>query len=64
MLFAYLGFLVARGYATDSMTAYVQLQEHEFAMEEHGYTATRHQREVGAKHYRDEYGGRTHGNRG
>ena len=30
------------------MTAYVELQEREFALEEHGYTATRHQREVGA----------------
>ena len=30
------------------MSAYVKLQEHEFAIEEHGYTATRHQREVGA----------------
>ena len=30
------------------MTAYVRLQEREFAMEDGGYTATRHQREVGA----------------
>jgi isocitrate/methylisocitrate lyase len=44
-------FELARGYATDSMTAYVQLQEHEFALEEHGYTATRHQREVGAGYF-------------
>jgi len=44
-------FELARGYATDAMTAYVQLQEHEFAMEEHGYTATRHQREVGAGYF-------------
>ena len=33
------------------MTAYVELQEHEFALEEHGYTATRHQREVGAGYF-------------
>jgi isocitrate lyase len=44
-------FELARGYAADSMTAYVELQEHEFAMEEHGYTATRHQREVGAGYF-------------
>jgi isocitrate lyase len=44
-------FELARGYATEAMTAYVQLQEHEFAMEEHGYTATRHQREVGAGYF-------------
>ncbi len=33
------------------MSAYVRLQEHEFALEEHGYTATRHQREVGAGYF-------------
>ncbi len=44
-------FDLARGYATEGMTAYVELQEHEFAMEEHGYTATRHQREVGAGYF-------------
>ena len=33
------------------MTAYVELQEREFALEEHGYTATRHQREVGAGYF-------------
>jgi isocitrate lyase len=44
-------FELARGYAAESMTAYVQLQEHEFALEEHGYTATRHQREVGAGYF-------------
>jgi isocitrate lyase len=41
-------FELARDYARDGMTAYVALQEREFALEEHGYTATRHQREVGA----------------
>jgi isocitrate lyase len=44
-------FELARGYAAESMTAYVRLQEHEFAMEEAGYTATRHQREVGAGYF-------------
>jgi isocitrate lyase len=44
-------FDLARGYAANSMTAYVELQEHEFALEEHGYTATRHQREVGAGYF-------------
>jgi isocitrate lyase len=44
-------FQLARGYATDHMTAYVELQESEFAMEEAGYTATRHQREVGAGYF-------------
>ena len=33
------------------MAAYVELQEREFALEEHGYTATRHQREVGAGYF-------------
>jgi isocitrate/methylisocitrate lyase len=44
-------FELARGYATDDMSAYVKLQQHEFALEEHGYTATRHQREVGAGYF-------------
>jgi len=33
------------------MTAYVALQEREFSLEESGYTATRHQREVGAGYF-------------
>jgi isocitrate lyase len=44
-------FELARGYAEAGMTAYVRLQEHEFALEEFGYTATRHQREVGAGYF-------------
>jgi len=44
-------FELARGYAEEGMSAYVRLQEHEFALEEHGYTATRHQREVGAGYF-------------
>jgi isocitrate/methylisocitrate lyase len=44
-------FELASGYAEEGMAAYVKLQEHEFALEEHGYTATRHQREVGAGYF-------------
>ena len=44
-------FELARGYSAEGMTAYVRLQEHEFALEEDGYTATRHQREVGAGYF-------------
>jgi len=40
-------FELARGYAAEGMTAYVRLQQHELELERHGYTATRHQREVG-----------------
>jgi isocitrate lyase len=40
-------FELASGYAAEGMPAYVRLQQHELAMEAHGYTATRHQREVG-----------------
>jgi len=44
-------FDLARGYAAEGMSAYVRLQQEEFANEEHGYTATRHQREVGAGYF-------------
>ncbi len=44
-------FELAHGYARDGMTSYVALQEREFALEEHGYTASRHQREVGAGYF-------------
>jgi isocitrate lyase len=44
-------FELAHGYAQDGMTSYVALQEREFALEEHGYTASRHQREVGAGYF-------------
>jgi isocitrate lyase len=44
-------FELARGYAADGMASYVKLQQHEFALEEFGYTATRHQREVGAGYF-------------
>src|SRR5699024_2394289 len=41
-------FDLAKGYAEKDMEAYVELQEREFASEAEGYTATKHQREVGA----------------
>ena len=44
-------FELARGYAQEGMTAYVRLQEREFELESDGYTATRHQREVGAGYF-------------
>jgi isocitrate lyase len=44
-------FQLATGYAQRGMAAYVELQEEEFAMEDSGYTATRHQREVGAGYF-------------
>jgi isocitrate lyase len=40
-------FELAKGFADEGMTAYVRLQDHEFAMEADGYTAVKHQREVG-----------------
>jgi isocitrate lyase len=44
-------FDLARGYKTHHMSAYVTLQEAEFAAESSGYTATKHQREVGAGYF-------------
>jgi isocitrate lyase len=44
-------FDLAHGYATDGMAAYVKLQDAEFAAEKFGYTATRHQREVGTGYF-------------
>jgi len=44
-------FDLAKGYSERGMEAYVELQEAEFAMESSGYTATRHQREVGAGYF-------------
>ncbi len=44
-------FELASGYHDEGMTAYVRLQQREFAMEGDGYTATRHQREVGAGYF-------------
>ena len=44
-------FELAKGYSAEGMSAYVRLQEHEFELEADGYTATRHQREVGAGYF-------------
>jgi isocitrate lyase len=44
-------FELARGYAAEGMSAYVRLQEAEFAAEADGYTATRHQAEVGTGYF-------------
>ncbi len=44
-------FTLAKDYKARQMAAYVQLQEAEFASEKQGYTATRHQREVGAGYF-------------
>ena len=49
----YAMFDLARGYREKQMSAYVALQEAEFAAEKLGYTATRHQREVGAGYFDD-----------
>ncbi|WP_446664071.1 isocitrate lyase [Flexivirga sp. B27] len=44
-------FDLAHGYAEKQMSAYVDLQQREFAAEDRGYTATKHQREVGAGYF-------------
>ncbi|MGH8192450.1 MAG: isocitrate lyase [Rhodanobacteraceae bacterium] len=44
-------FRLARGYRDKQMAAYVELQEAEFAAETEGYTAARHQREVGTGYF-------------
>ncbi|MCS4503210.1 Isocitrate lyase [wastewater metagenome] len=44
-------FTLAKGYKERQMEAYSELQEAEFASEKDGYTATRHQREVGAGYF-------------
>ena len=44
-------FDLARGYAAEGMPAYVRLQDAEIASEADGYTATRHQREVGTGYF-------------
>ena len=46
-------FELAKGYKESQMKAYVKLQEREFALESAGYSATRHQREVGAGYFDD-----------
>jgi isocitrate lyase len=44
-------FELALGYRDHGMTAYSKLQQAEFAMEQYGYTATKHQREVGTGYF-------------
>ena len=44
-------FELARDYKERGMSAYSRLQQEEFASEAHGYTATRHQREVGTGYF-------------
>jgi isocitrate lyase len=46
-------FNLAQGYRESNMAAYVELQEAEFAAEARGYTATKHQREVGTGYFDD-----------
>ena len=47
----YAAFEIGKGYTDSDMTAYVDLQEREFARESEGYTAVKHQREVGAGYF-------------
>ncbi|WP_173915700.1 isocitrate lyase [Halobacillus sp. Marseille-Q1614] len=44
-------FELARRYKDEGMKAYSELQQDEFSSEKHGYTATRHQREVGTGYF-------------
>ena len=46
-------FTLAKGYKESQMSAYVALQQAEFGSEKDGYTATKHQREVGAGYFDD-----------
>jgi isocitrate lyase len=50
-LINYHSFDLAQGYKETGMSAYVELQEAEFAAEKDGYTATKHQREVGTGYF-------------
>jgi isocitrate lyase len=44
-------FSLARDYAKEGMAAYSRLQQAEFGAESTGYTATKHQREVGTGYF-------------
>ncbi len=48
---SYTTFDLARNYAKDGMAAYSRLQQAEFAAEKDGFSATRHQREVGTSYF-------------
>jgi len=52
-LINYYTFELAKGYSKVGMPAYVALQHKEFASEDQGYTATRHQAEVGTGYFDD-----------
>jgi isocitrate lyase len=47
----YTTFELAKGYAERGMAAYSELQQKEFAAEKHGFTAVKHQREVGTGYF-------------
>ena len=44
-------FELARAYRQEGMPAFVRIQDREFALEEEGYTAAKHQHEVGAGYF-------------
>jgi isocitrate lyase len=44
-------FELAQGYAAQGMPAYVRIQEHEFELAKDGYTAVKHQQEVGTGYF-------------
>ena len=44
-------FNLAHGYARNQMSAYVELQEAEFSAADKGFTAVKHQREVGVNYF-------------
>src|SRR5258705_11619522 len=46
-------FALAYGYARNNMSAFVELQQKEFAAAERGFTAVKHQREVGTGYFDD-----------
>jgi isocitrate lyase len=46
-------FELAHGYARNNMSAFVELQEKEYAAAERGFTAVKHQREVGTGYFDD-----------
>jgi isocitrate lyase len=50
-LLNYHTFELARNYSERGMSAYVELQEEEFAGARHGYTAVKHQQEVGTGYF-------------
>ena len=48
---SYASFDLARSYGEQGMTAYAKVQQQEFDAEADGYTATRHQHEVGTSYF-------------